>query len=271
VHADGSELWVELKLSPLSDIAVPGVFVLAIVGDVTQQRRLQAHAIHQERLAAIGQLSSVLSHELRNPLSAALNWFFLARQALGDDVSEQVETSLNMAERQITKATTLIDDLLSFVRPRAQTAGPVDLPYVVNDVLQSTPPPEGVSVIVDMAPVSLIADGVQVAEVLTNLVVNAYEAMPEGGSLRLIGSVDGDMATITVEDSGHGFDSEVVSKVFDPFVSTKPGGTGLGMAIVERLVHAHDGTVELESSDPCGARVVVRLPLGGPTVGVADQ
>jgi PAS domain S-box-containing protein len=268
LRADGSELWVELKLSPLSDAGVTGVFVLAVISDVTEQRRLHAQVIHQERLAAIGQLSSVLSHELRNPLSAALNWLFLARQELGGDVSDEVDGSLSMAERQLVRATSLIDDLLALVRPRAHTAAPVDLAEVVDEVLHATPPPQGVSVVVDLAPVSVMADGVQIAEVLTNLIVNAYEAVPDGGSLRVRAGVDGDMALVTVEDSGTGFDPVVVPRVFEPFFSTKSGGTGLGMAIVERLVHAHDGTVALENLDPIGARVVVRLPLRGPTVGV---
>ena len=140
--------------------------------------------VQSERLTAVGEMASVIGHELRNPLAAVTNSLFIVRNDLGD-VSPTTEKYLSLAERETSKAATLADDLTAFVRPRELKKTEIELPDLVDEVMVATPHPDGVEVLVDVDPISVVGDRGQLAEVLTNLVTNAYQAMPEGGTLRL--------------------------------------------------------------------------------------
>jgi signal transduction histidine kinase len=122
------------------------------------------------------------------------------------------------------------------------------------------PPPEGIELVTDVEPFTLVADRGQLAEILTNLVTNGYQAMPEGGTLRISSVLGEDGARLVVEDNGPGIDEAVANRVFEPFFTTKYNGTGLGLAIVQRLVTAHGGQIAFENVSTGGARVTVILP-----------
>jgi signal transduction histidine kinase len=107
----------------------------------------------------------------------------------------------------------------------------------------------------------LNADSKQVAQILTNLVDNAIQAMPDGGSLHISARTDGDTAVITVQDSGEGVDPDLVERFFEPFFTTRSDGTGLGLAIVRRLTEGHGGQISIENATSGGAIVTVRLPI----------
>jgi signal transduction histidine kinase len=216
--------------------------------------------VRSERLTAVGEMASVIGHELRNPLAAVTNSLFIVRNDLGHDVSPMTEKYLSVAERETSKAATLADDLTAFVRPREMKMSELQLGDLFNEVLTATPHPDNVSVIVDVGSIDLVGDRGQLAEVLTNLVTNAYQAMPDGGTLHLNGSSEKDAVTIVVEDSGRGVDQTSMSHVFEPFFTTKASGTGLGLAIVQRLVQAHHGEVSITNVPGGGVRATVTLP-----------
>jgi signal transduction histidine kinase len=115
-------------------------------------------------------------------------------------------------------------------------------------------------VTVDVAPITLFADRIQVGQVLTNLVANAYDAMGDQGSLRLTASINGQAAVIEVEDDGPGIEHALAERVFEPFYTTRQRGTGLGLAIVRRLVEGLGGSIRLDTDAPHGARFLVTLP-----------
>lgn len=238
---------------------------------LVELRATQRALVRAERLTAVGEMASVVGHELRNPLAAVTNAFFLLRRALGEPAPAPVERHLAMAERETAKAASLAEDLVSFVRPREPRKEPVDLELVVREVTEASPPPAGVTVEVDVDPLVVHADHRQLAEILTNLVVNAYQAIGEAGSshgaVRITGHMEGPTALLSVEDDGPGIDGVLSDQVFEPFFTTKHDGTGLGLAIVRRLIEAHDGEVTLERrAEGPGARVVVRIPATGATV-----
>jgi signal transduction histidine kinase len=135
----------------------------------------------------------------------------------------------------------------------------MELGDLVQEVLGATPQPDNVEVLLDVEPVHLVGDRGQLAEVLNNLVTNAYQSMPDGGILRLSGSCDEAGVTIIVEDSGGGVDQAVMAQVFEPFFTTRSSGTGLGLAIVQRLVQSHHGEITLENTDG-GVRATLVLP-----------
>jgi signal transduction histidine kinase len=221
----------------------------------------QQALVQQERLSAVGEMASVIGHELRNPLAAVTNALFIVRSDLGRELSSTTEKYLSMAERETSKAAVLADDLTAFVRPRELIESEIDVPGLVDEVLAATPHPQDVRVDVDVAPCSLVGDRGQLAEVLTNLVTNAFQAMPEGGTVRVGASCSDGHATLTVEDTGSGIHDTSMQRIFEPFFTTKNSGTGLGLAIVQRLVEAHGGQISLENAATGGVRATVVLPV----------
>ena len=216
--------------------------------------------VRGERLSALGEMASVVGHELRNPLTAVTNALFLIRHEVGDPVPQALEAHLAMAERETDKAATLASDLTAFVRPRDPVLEDVELSEVVHEVIQSAPPPAGVELSLEVAPTTVVADRHQMAEVVTNLVTNAYQALSDGGSVRVGLRANGAVALLSVEDDGPGIDDVTAARLFEPFFTTKPNGTGLGLAIVRRVVEVHGGSITIGNVDPHGARIEVGLP-----------
>jgi signal transduction histidine kinase len=213
-----------------------------------------------ERLSALGEMASTIGHELRNPLAAVINAHFMVRHTLGTTIDPDVDRHLDMAERQTTRAATLADNLTAFVRQRDPHPVPIDLSAVVDEVLEATPAPSGIEVVVDVPALELRADSDQFTQVLANLIVNGYQAMPDGGILRIAASTEKGHVVLTVADSGSGVDPGSLDRIFDPFFTTKASGTGLGLAIVARIVDAHGGDVSMSNGPQGGAVVTVRLP-----------
>ena len=223
---------------------------------------LDAHRamVRQERLAAVGEMATVIGHELRNPLGAAINNLYLTRAALGEQPHEEVDTHLLRAERQVNRAARLSEDLTAYMREREPAFAEVEFAELVSRVLESTPAPADVTVLVDST-ATVRVDPSLMTQVLTNLVTNAYEAMPEGGSVHLAASTDPG-PLITVEDTGGGFDPGVATRLFDPFFTTRQEGTGLGLAVVNRLVEAQGGTVSIENVSSGGVKVTISFAGG---------
>jgi len=223
---------------------------------VNAQRELAKN----ERLAAIGEMTTVIGHELRNPLGAAINSLFLVRNKLGEGMDPEVDAYLSRAERENNRAAALSEDLTTYMRERPPTIVTLDLAQVVSEVLESTPPPAGITVSTPAPGIAMTADKDQFLQVLINIVTNAYQAMPTGGSLTIAGSDAGTFTEITLQDTGPGIDPEVADRLFDPFVSAKANGTGLGLPIVKQIVEAHGGAVAIEPGPAGGARVILRIP-----------
>jgi PAS domain S-box-containing protein len=261
---------VPFELHVVNLLDDPTVRGLVVSGhDITDLRRsleelarTQRQLVHRERLAAVGQLASMIGHELRNPLTAVANAHYLIRKRLGDHLPQEVARQLSMAERESQRAVKLTEDLMSYVGPRKRSPTDLSLDQLVDEVLEATPPPAYVQLEVDVAPLVMTADRDQLAEMVSNLVANAYEAVgPDGGTVLVTARpVGGDDVLLCVEDDGPGIEPGAEERLFEPFFSTKPTGTGLGLAIVARLAEEHGGSVVLESGPDGGAAARLRLP-----------
>jgi signal transduction histidine kinase len=216
--------------------------------------------VKRERLAVVGEMASVIGHDLRSPLGAVSNALFLLHHGLGEDATEDQERHFHMAEREIAKASNILSDLSAYVRPGPPINTEVDLGTLIEEVLEVAPARKGIDVRVDVRPITLLGDKGQLAQILTNLVTNAYDAMGDRGTLHVTASVELRTVMIRIEDDGPGIEPSLAERIFEPFYTTKRQGTGLGLANVRRLVESHGGSVHLDSSVERGTGFVVTLP-----------
>ena len=218
--------------------------------------------VRQERLAAIGQLASTIGHELRNPLGVLSNAVYLLRGDLGDAPSDAAKRHLATAEREVSAATVIVSDLLEFARQRDPVLGDVDVSALVSEVVAVLPPPTGVVLTTDVNNgVTVRADRDQLRQLLLNLVSNAYQSMPEGGHVTIGAMSGGGVVRMWVTDSGEGIPSDVRKRLFEPFFTTKARGVGLGLAVCARVVEAHHGELNVDSTVGEGSTFRVTLPV----------
>ncbi len=216
----------------------------------------------KNRLADLGQMAAHIAHEVRNNLVPVSLYLSLLRRRLRDD--EQSLDVVRKIESGFLALDVTVNDLLHFTsdrEPRYQEFALGDLFGEICDSLRPQLSAQAihVSTRVETAPLAT-ADREMVRRALLNLVLNAVDAMPDGGRLELTARRDGTSVQMSVADSGPGLNDEILRRLFEPFVTTKQGGTGLGLAIVERIAEVHGGTVTAENAPAQGARFTLRIP-----------
>jgi signal transduction histidine kinase len=228
----------------------------------TYREDLRARARRSERLAAFGQVVGSIGHDLRNPLGVIESSLYLLRVRVRDDPG--VTKHIDRIGEQVALANGIITDLLEMVRERPLRQESVALGPLVEEVVRSVPRPQGVRVEVagfESMPV-VLGDAVLLRQLAVNLVTNAVEAAAPEGEVLVRGAMDGGEACLAVEDTGPGVDPSLRGVLFEPLVTTKLGGIGLGLALVKRIAERHGGSVSHEPRPGRGARFVVRLPGG---------
>lgn len=281
-NESGQTLWVRAYPVPGVDGRIEGV--IEVVQDVTEHRRLHDQLHQAQTMQAVGALASGIAHDFNNLLTAILGYAGLAKSALPED--HPARASLEMAQQAARQAGGVTESLLAFSGTRATNRAAVNLDDVIDESIRllESRLPSKVEVVKEMTtgkPVWVTADGIQLQQLVANLVENAADAMPEGGQVRVaVGRgpttpPNGDDAEprspeaqtkvfFTVTDTGTGMSEEVRGRAFEPFFTTKPRGrkAGLGLAIVHAIVRGHGGTIRMESEPGKGTQVVIRLPGG---------
>ncbi len=231
--------------------------------------RAQKELVDRERLAALGELSASIAHEVRNPLGVIFNAVGSLRRLLkpqGD-----VALLLGIVGEEADRLNRMVGDLLDYSRPVRPALEPLPLRPLLQEALHAArqqigPAAEGVKdlLTVDDGAETLRADGRLLRQAFVNLFLNAYQAMPRTGTLAVHASRVQDqrpaLAAIAIKDTGAGVPLEARPKIFQPFFTTKAMGTGLGLAVVRRIVEGHGGTIELADAEG-GAEFDLRLPL----------
>lgn len=262
---DGRTLHVQASISLMRDIDGRVLGAVVTMEDVSEVKALTDQLIRADRLAAMGELTAGVAHEVRNPLG-----IIRASVQLVEDVGcdrERLLAATAVVKQEIDRLDRVIKALLDFGRPSKPTLVPVSLNDVVDDVLLLTGRFASQSHVhverrleTPLPPVRADAD--QLKQVLVNLISNAVQAMGEaGGTITVSTTVRGGFVSLGVQDDGPGISPELLSKVFDPFYSTKEGGTGLGLTMVHRIVDEHDGHIEVTSTQDEGTRFTVSLPV----------
>jgi len=215
-----------------------------------------------DRLSALGELSAGMAHEIRNPLGSIKGTAEILRDGVAPDDPKQEFADILI--REVDRLNRVLEDFLHFARPEPVEHGCFVLQDVIRDVLDLTQQQaarNNVVVAVDLGDeIEIPGHGEQIKQALLNLVLNALQAMPDGGSLKVSLRTSPQEVHILVSDSGPGIALEDRERIFNPFVTTRDSGTGLGLAITQRIIQGHGGRIILESRPGQGACFTVCLP-----------
>ncbi|MFN2303080.1 MAG: sensor histidine kinase, partial [Anaerolineales bacterium] len=233
---------------------------------VKQVEESQRALLQAEKMAAAGRLSASIAHEINNPLQSVQNCLHLAGR---EDLSEEQRLDyFELAKTELNRLMSTVQRMLDFYRPGAITPDKVDLRGILQHVINLMSKQfekEKILVQVDIPEdlPAIVAVGSQIQQVLINLFLNSLDAMPAGGEIKISARAVKSGIEILVQDNGPGIPDERLSHIFEPFFSTKDGGTGLGLTVSYNIVTAHGGTLELVSNNRPGACFRVYLPIGG--------
>jgi signal transduction histidine kinase len=240
-----------------------------MASDIERMRELNEHLIRAERLAAAGTLAAGVAHEVNNPLASISSLIQILQARNADpETCEQ----LRLISTQIERITQVLRDMMEFARSRPPQRTPLDINQVIESSLRLASFDKAfqrlrVTKSLGADVPLLLADANQLQQVFLNILLNARDAMPDGGGLELRTHYDDEATEMIVEisDNGAGIAPEHLAHIFDPFFTTKPAGagTGLGLAVSYRIVTAHGGRIEIAPHNGRGTRVRVRLPAEG--------
>ncbi|MFM9904144.1 MAG: ATP-binding protein [Pyrinomonadaceae bacterium] len=240
-----------------------------MAADIEALGRLNEQLIRAEKLAAMGTLAAGVAHEVNNPLASISSLVQMMRSQEGH--SAETREKLNLISTQIDRIKQVTQDMTNFGRTRPAAKRDIDLNTIVRTSLRLASFDKAFQQLdvrsdltTGLPPV--YADEDQLQQVFLNLLLNARDAMPDGGTLVIATSDTGNGILIEIADSGVGIDESDLPLVFDPFFTTKPAGsgTGLGLAVCYGIVIAHDGKIEVERNEPSGTKFSVTLPVSEP-------
>ncbi|MDA0747462.1 MAG: ATP-binding protein [bacterium] len=272
-------LVLSISTSILRDEAGEVESCIAVIKDLTQQKKLEEEAGRRERLAAMGELAAGVAHEIRNPLNAV----GMTVQRFGEEFTpvenqDEYQELVRIIDLEIERANRIVEQFLKFARPPRLNPKPLGIDVLLEEmatVVGGKLAAKELGIRLDLnlhRPIT--ADREQLAQAVLNLLINAIDATPAGGTITVSSrflsaavsevekSVDGDWAELRVSDTGAGMDVSTMKRIFDPYFTTKDEGTGLGLSMVERIVTEHGGKVEVESRVGEGTTFRILLPEG---------
>lgn len=256
-----------LSASPFQAPDAPSDAIVLVLADVSERVRLQEELQEKERLASLGLLAAGVAHEVNTPLTGISSY---AQILLSDlEPTDPRHALLRKMEQQTFRASHLVNNLLNFAASQPHSTEAVDLSDVVRLTLNATEAlvrPRGIAIETELAAgLTVAGNAFELQQVVTNLLLNARDAVAEDGVIMIATAQVRGMGELRVSDNGRGIEPEMIDEIFRPLVTTRrgKGGTGLGLAIVDRIVRGHGGSIEVSSEPGRGATFTVRLPLWG--------
>jgi PAS domain S-box-containing protein len=275
-HGAPRRLLVNVATTPLrdSDGAIAGTIV--IIEDISTRVQLEEQLQISEKMASIGLLAAGVAHEVNTPLTGISSFTQMLLQ--GADADDPKTKVLEKIERQTFRAAKIVNGLLNLARPAQVDSGPVDLNAVINDVLsllEHQLRESRIQVRKELAPVAPRVQAIEykLQQVFLNLFLNARDAMPRGGWLTIVTRGGELEATVEIADTGSGIPAEQLSRIYDPFFTTKEigKGTGLGLSITYGIVQEHGGAITCDSAIGQGTRFTLTLPLASTRAAAQPQ
>ncbi len=289
LRKDGAEILVSLSVSPIRDASGHIVGASKIARDVTEKRRaevslhvLQSELAHVARLSAMGQMSAAIAHELNQPLTAITNYVsaalrMLASRDAAPGKQETMVEAMQKAAAQALRAGSIIQHLREFVEKRGAERDREDINIVVEEAIALGLVGAAESSVMVMRELSrtrlpVRINRIQIQQVVMNIIRNGLEAMANSPQqeMTLTTAREDDFAVITISDTGPGLPPEIRAKLFQPFVTTKEKGMGIGLNICQSIVEAHGGNIEAPPVT-AGAVFRIRLPLDLPGIRQAPE
>jgi PAS domain S-box-containing protein len=277
---DGSSFPAEVHVSLVHDEDGRPLGSAAIVRDLTARKELEGQLVQAEKLRSVGVMASGVAHQMNNTLASVVGQADLVLQTTNDPDTRARMTSVIQAAEDGAAAVRRIRDFARESSP--ENFDPVDLAAIARDVVESTAvrwrdqaQREGraIDTAITVSGSSWVPGSAsELREALTNLILNAVDALPDGGAIRIDIREEDDKILLRVEDNGTGMPLEVAQRAFDPFFTTKPfgSGTGLGLALTRGIVQRHHGSIDIRSSPGVGTAFEIRLPRAEPAADSAD-
>jgi len=270
---DGSVLYVDIVASLIQFGGRQ--CILAMARDVSDRRALQRQLMQAQKMESLGEMAGAVAHDFNNLLTTILGFagiLKLSGQMSADDIEH-----VALIEDAARRGAGLTSRLLSFARGGLVRFGPVDLGALIGETLRLAAPTLSERCAVawqpPARPVMVEGDEGQLQQAVLNIILNARDAMPEGGDIGIELTIAGSRAVLHIRDSGPGMDEETRMRIFEPFFTTKPAGsgTGLGMAITYGIVQGHHGVISVETEPGAGTDFRLEFPLLGPAPAFADE
>jgi|GEM_PF-1135553 len=267
VGSEDEMRWARIVLSLVRDSQDQPQFIIAIIEDITERKRAHQALVQSEKLATTGRLAASLAHEINNPLQTVIGCLGLAEESM-EEGGDEVETYVTMAHDELKRAARIVSRLRDLSRPTdGGQREPADVNQIVRSVLKVSRKDlknNRIRVVrslaEDLPHPEVVPD--RIKQVLLNLVLNARDAMPNGGELTVRTVYDrreGEVL-VAIADEGAGIPDEVIDRLFDPFFSTKEEGTGLGLFVSRSIIQEQGGRIDVESTVGEGATFTVALP-----------
>jgi len=259
---DGTSVPVRMTFSALRSGEGERLGLISACEDLSAIREMESRMRQADRLATVGRMAANIAHEIRNPLASLTGAIEVLTSPLtADDARERLS---QIVAHESERLNHIIKNFLEYARPAPLSIATFDVAAAAEEVLlllEHRTSSGSLKVIREFAPsIPWAVDAQQLRQILWNLCLNAVEAMPEGGELRVSVSVRGATLEVAVSDTGDGIAAADVSHVFEPFFSTKPEGTGLGLALVHRIVQDHGGEIDVRSAPGLGTTFTLTLP-----------
>ena len=267
VGADGRRVVLAVRRSAVEGADRLQAASVEILDDRTELVTLTERMHRMDKMAALGTMGGGIAHELRNPLNAVKGFAALLERELGGAPGDSADRSRRWASKIVAgaaEADAIIESLLAFASPERVEQETIEPGALLRDALAAALPedsPIEVSVHCDAAPFP--GDRIKLRQALRNLIANAAQVQPEGGAIRLAAQAVPEGVRLAVADDGPGIAPELRSRVLDPFFTTRPEGTGLGLALVATIARLHAGRVDVDAAAPPlgGAEVTLTLPV----------
>ncbi len=250
--SDGTVMPLSLSVTPILDDSGNCKSAVILLRDLREIKQLEQEIRRSEKLAAIGELAASVAHEIRNPLSSIRGFSQFLKNALTGKPKEQEYA--NIMVREIDRINNVVTDLLTFARPMKAEFKPTNIQELIDRsvfLIQADADKYNISICKNVPPElpEMNIDPDLMTQALLNLTLNAIQMMKNGGSLEIGCALEDDESSllIWVQDDGPGIKSELINKIFNPFVTTRDKGTGLGLSIVRKIVEYHNGEINVES------------------------
>ncbi|MBN1296282.1 PAS domain S-box protein [bacterium] len=276
----GETYWILIEIIALERKTRDPARLMLIVNDVTDQKRIEEMKRKTQRWSTVAEVSAGMAHEIRNPLASISGSIEVLKQQL--KLTDSQNRLMNIVIRESDRLNKLISNFLDLARPRKPEFNIVDLEALLEEItmLVKTSESFNETITIDfqrsMEPLDVEIDRDQITQMIWNLLKNAIEAMPDGGTVHICARVCHEpgpyqkvldtqpkppFVRCSIEDTGIGMDQEVISRIFDPFTTFKRHGVGIGLAIVYRIVENHHGTIRVMSKLKKGTTFIVDLPF----------